>query len=380
MDTKEQQHAKLSPSKSSAWLACPGSVINDNPEIEEIQGEAAKIGTAIHGLSEWCLVTDLDPYDSVDKIVEDVEITEDYAAIAEDYINYFNDLIDEVKLANGKNIKYGFEQQIKFTVEIYGTMDGFIYDLANKMLHIIDLKAGRVEVSAQGNTQLMIYALGFIKSNPQLNFKGFTIKLHIVQPAIYNFDTYTISLADLIAIGAMIKDKAKLAMIDNPERNAGEKQCKWCQNNATCSTLKTYMDNLIGEEFDNLMTNINNNKTPLEDLVNIVKNKNLIMQYLNNIEGYLLTVASSGLEDLKPYGFKLVESRTQRKFNDDAEDVLYEELGDEIYKPKKLKGIGDITKLLGKARANVLEDIVYKPAGKMQLAELSDKREEIELF
>ena len=385
MDTNENHHAKLSPSKSSTWLVCPGSIIQDDPNKINVQSEAAKIGTAIHALSEYCLTLDLSADNQLGKTFEGVEITEDHIKLANAYINYFQDIIDETQLSNDI-MRFGFEQQARFTDDIYGTMDGYVIDYANKTIHIIDLKCGRIEVAATENTQLIIYALGLLndligkgnitsKVKAALQFSDFTFRLHIVQPAIYNFDSWDISYKKLIAKGRWIEEQAKLTMVDKPIRRPGESQCKWCQNNPICGELKTYMDNLIGNEFDK-MENIDHTNDTLDHLVNILNNKGLITQYLSNIEGYLLSLASAGLEDLTPLGYKLVEAKTQRKYNENAEKILKKFLGDKAYKPAQLIGITDATKLLGKNK-NEIDKITVKPKGSLQLARVEDKRQQI---
>ena len=47
-------HAKLSPSSSDRWLACPASILRA-PETEEEASEYALEGTAAHALAEHCL-------------------------------------------------------------------------------------------------------------------------------------------------------------------------------------------------------------------------------------------------------------------------------------------------------------------------------------
>ncbi|MCP5007968.1 MAG: DUF2800 domain-containing protein, partial [Planctomycetes bacterium] len=54
--------AKLSPSGSTRWLACPGSIeaeaAIDEPEVES---EAAREGTRAHQLLEECIKKNIDP-------------------------------------------------------------------------------------------------------------------------------------------------------------------------------------------------------------------------------------------------------------------------------------------------------------------------------
>src|SRR5574343_764379 len=54
-------HAKLSPSSSDRWLACPASIVRV-PETEDEGSEYAREGTAAHALAERCLNLNIDAH------------------------------------------------------------------------------------------------------------------------------------------------------------------------------------------------------------------------------------------------------------------------------------------------------------------------------
>ena len=81
------------------------------------------------------------------------------------------------------------------------------------------------------------------------------------------------------------------------------------------------------------------------------------------------------------YWFKLVEGRSNRIYTD--EDAVAKTLigadytEEDIYKPRSLKGITDMQKLLGKKNFDsLLDGLVAKPQGKPALVPESDKRPE----
>ena len=80
-------------------------------------------------------------------------------------------------------------------------------------------------------------------------------------------------------------------------------------------------------------------------------------------------------------GYKLVEGRATRKFNDDAAKILSAQGLDEdqIYQPRKLATLGNVEKALGgkKKSADVMKQCTFKPVGKPTLVKNSDKRPEI---
>ena len=69
-------------------------------------------------------------------------------------------------------------------------------------------------------------------------------------------------------------------------------------------------------------------------------------------------------------GFKVVEGRSNRKWNDTAEEKLEEELADKAW-THKLIGIGEAEKLLKK---EIVNELTYKSPGKLTLVPESDKR------
>ena len=78
-------------------------------------------------------------------------------------------------------------------------------------------------------------------------------------------------------------------------------------------------------------------------------------------------------------GYKVVEGRSVRKYTseDDVVRAATEAGYKDIYK-KSLIGIGEMEKLMGKAKfREVLGAFVYKPQGKLTLVPQSDKREAI---
>ena len=57
-------HAKLAPSSSERWIACPGSVQAQAEVFDPSLGDSnpdSRLGTAAHALLEACLVTGADP-------------------------------------------------------------------------------------------------------------------------------------------------------------------------------------------------------------------------------------------------------------------------------------------------------------------------------
>ena len=105
-----------------------------------------------------------------------------------------------------------------------------------------------------------------------------------------------------------------------------------------------------------------------------------VKTWLAGVEDYALQQALSGVT--LP-GWKLVEGRSIRKITDtDGALEALDKAGyrkSEFFKPRELKTITDLEKMLGKKNFTaVLGDYVEKPKGKPTLAPESDKRPAID--
>jgi len=371
-----KKHAKLSASGSSKWLNCPGSVEAES-KIPNKQSVYAEEGTLAHELADICLKKGLEAkkyigYDILYAPEKSGIITEEMAKFVQEYIDY-------VLAHETKNSQLYTEDRVDFSNIVpdgFGTMDAAILDYDTGICHIFDLKYGKgVPVDAVENTQAQLYALGFYNELKCLDvIKSF--KIHIVQPRIFNYSSWEITLDDLVKFGEYASKKANEALAPNAPRTPGEKQCKWCNAKATCPALKEYTEDIISSSFEDL----NEDKakelgysidvTADNDLKLILDNKKLIEDYLKSVEEYVYDRVLIG-EKFK--GYKLVEGRSNRKWIDEAEEILKNKLGDDAYE-KKLIGITAAGKKLKK---DEVEKLTYKPEGKLQLVPVSDKRKEV---
>ncbi len=372
-----KKHAKLSASGSSKWLNCAGSIEAES-KIPNKQSVYAEEGTLAHELADICLKKQLEAkkyigYDVLYAPEKSGIITEEMAKFVQEYIDY-------VLAHETKNSQLYTEDRVDFSNIVpdgFGTMDAAILDYDTGICHIFDLKYGQgVPVDAVENTQAQLYALGFYNELKCLDvIKSF--KIHIVQPRIFNYSSWEITLDDLVKFGQYASKKANEALTPNAPRTPGEKQCKWCNAKATCPALKKHTENTILSSFEDLNEkdptskgNIFTNQLNDEQLKLILDNKNLIEDFLKSVEQHIYDRVLNGE---KFEGYKLVEGRSNRKWVDDAEEVLKNKLGEDAYE-KKLIGITAAGKKLKK---DEVEELTYKPEGKLQLVPASDKRKEV---
>lgn len=154
----EDTHAEKSPSGADTWFTCPGS-IKRAKGVKDKGGKYADEGTAAHWASEQILLGR-----ATDKTVVGTKapngftITADMVAPIMRYVTQVQDLV-----ASTGGTLY-IEQKLpigQWTGEVgaKGTSDAVI--VCEDELIVVDLKFGMgVEVSAERNKQLMLYALG----------------------------------------------------------------------------------------------------------------------------------------------------------------------------------------------------------------------------
>lgn len=185
-------HSILSASASARWNACPASGYWNDVLPSDTPGSAAREGTGIHSLLEIALNTnrDADELDTVPVpdeagVVEEVPITEEQRDILQAALDYVR------CVANGETVyterRYYYGQELGVPDEYaYGTGDAAVIertDFGGYVLHIMDLKTGRVPISAERNTQLALYAAGALREN-DLMYEFDEVVLHIIQPRV----------------------------------------------------------------------------------------------------------------------------------------------------------------------------------------------------
>ena len=367
---QSRKHATLSASGSAKWLNCPASVKAEQA-YPNTTSPFAQEGTLAHEVADLCLKNKVDAEHYLGK-----EITGQ--VIEQEMVRYVQDYLDYVRSYETGNSTLFTEERVDFSNVVpsgFGTMDSAVLDYNTGICHIFDLKYGKgVEVSAVENTQGQLYAIGLYN---ELAFMGDikAFRIHIVQPRLYNFSHWDITVDDLIKFSEYVKDRANLALSPKAPYQAGEKQCQWCRAKADCKALAKFTENIITSQFDNLddVNNIVDNKLTDKDKKLILDNKSLIESFLKSVESHVFERLKAGE---KFQGYKLVEGRSIRKWKDDAETSLYAIIGNEAY-TQKLITITEAQKKLGK---DMVDQLAYKPQGKLTLAKESDKRKAVDVM
>lgn len=358
------KHAILSASSSHRWLNCnPSARLEQDFAAHET--EAAAEGTAAHALCEHKLRKALKMRSK--KPISQYDCDE-MDAYTDGYLEFVMEALEEAKQSCPDPLVL-IEQKLDFSCYVpdgFGTGDCLI--VADKLLHIIDFKYGQgVLVEAEENPQMMLYVLGALRIFDCL-YDIDTVSMTIYQPRRENVSTWTISVADLMDWAEnTLKPKAELAYKGEGEYQPGP-WCQFCKAAVKCRARAESKLQLAKYEFAQppLLTD--------EEIGDILGKLDDLTKWANEIVAYAQDAAVNHGKEWS--GYKLVESRTNRKYTDeDAVSKAAKAAGyHDIFK-QSLITITEMEKLMGKKTfAEVLGGFVVKPQGKPTLVPASDKR------
>ncbi|GMB00894.1 DUF2800 domain-containing protein [Pelosinus sp. IPA-1] len=372
-------HAKLSASGSKRWLSCTPSA-----ELEQQFPNSTSVyadeGSFAHSVGEVKIRRDL-------VLIQEPEYKKQYEVIKKN--NFYCEELEQAtqeyadlvfsKVAEAQQKTEDaivlIEEKLDFSRWVpqgFGTGDVVI--IGDGCIEIVDLKYGKgVPVSAEENTQMMLYALGAIAKFEHL-YDIHTARMTICQPRLDSVSTYEMPIYELLAWGDhYVKPRADMAIKGEGDFVAGD-HCRFCRAKATCKARADENLELLKYEFrkDPLLTD--------EEVGEILGKAEELQKWAKDVQDYALEHAEK--HGKKWPGWKLVEGRSNRKYTDDLKvaetlkNAGYKD--DKIYEPQKLLGITALEKSISKKQFGILlSDLVVKPTGKPTLVPESDKRDEI---
>ena len=357
-------HAILSASSSHRWMNCTPSARLER-EFADRETEAAAEGTAAHALCEHKLRRALKMRSR--KPVSKYDCDE-MDAYTDGYVEFVLEQLTQAKLECADPLVL-IEQRLDFSCwvpEGFGTGDCLI--VADKLLHIIDFKYGQgVLVDAEENPQMMLYALGALRLFDSL-YDITEVSMSIYQPRRENVSTWTILVEELNTWAEnVLKPKAELAHKGEGEYLPGS-WCQFCKAAVKCRARAEEKLQLARFEFA---------PPPLlsdEEIEEILGKLDDLTKWANEIQAYAQDAAINHGKVWQ--GFKLVATRTNRRYTDEETVVkAANEAGYyDIFK-KSLIPITEMEKLMGKKNfTTILGSLVEKPLGRPTLVPVTDKR------
>lgn len=350
----EREHALLSPSSSSRWLNCtPSARLAENAENKS--SVYAEEGTLFHEICEYCLaqwnagVWEPDPFGEELPELKDDHLMhplfkEEMFKHARNYCDFVMNENYNLEKSDGA-CKMLLEEKVdisEYAPECFGSVDCQL--VGRDTLIVIDLKYGEgVKVYAERNAQMMLYALGAIKGKPSIK----TIRLVIAQVRLNHFDVWEISANDLLQwADKVLKPTAKKAFAGNGEQKLGD-WCGFCPVKAQCrKQYEAVVSDFDKYEYPELLTE--------DEICDLIEKIDKYKGWLESVNKF---VYDEALRGRKWKGYKLVSGRSSRVITDEEairQDLLSKKyLEDEIFNIK-LKGIGDLEKLVGKKQFSAL--------------------------
>lgn len=383
-------HALLSPSSSHRWLICTPSAMLESSEPTTYSPYAEE-GTEAHALAEIKLSYMLGQ-------INDTEYATkfDHFRLNSKFYNYeFNDYVNDYCQEVMTIVKEDYKNhEVSVHLEQYVTFEDIVPNgggtsdvviVGKNFIHIIDLKFGKgVPVSAIGNTQLRLYALGAIKKYIR-ECTCTEARMTIIQPRLHDISTDFVSIDELNdwAIN-YVKPRAELAIAGKGELVPGD-HCKFCKLKGKCKALADKQLAIAQAEFEEAVVENNMlepaNMSP-EVISRILDIAPKFIDWFKDVEAYAMKTAIN--DGTKIPGYKLVEGRSTRVIVSPAsviEKLRTAGFSEEDYlKPTELLGITTLEKNIGKKLFNELcEQYIIKPQGKPTLVPESDKRVAIDV-
>lgn len=368
-------HARLSPSAAERWIHCPGSIRLAEQCPPDSGSAYAEEGTAAHALAELKLRAEMGEI-TARKHAADLKKARAgayYCGEMDEATDYYKDAVMERLAASGPDAELMIEQHFGLDAWVpggFGTSDAVI--VSEGTIEVIDLKYGKgVRVDAKKNPQLRLYGLGAASLFWDI-YDFHTVRMTIIQPRLDHVSTEELPMEELFKWAETVVKPAALEASGDDGHTASGDWCRWCPAKAVCRTRAQKQLELAAYDFQDP------DLLSPDEIAEILSRAEELQKWTADVQAYALEKAVAGEHFT---GWKLVEGRSVRKYADDlkvaealqaagyAEAALYE---------RKLYGITAMEKIVGKKKlAEVLGDLIVRPAGKPVLVPEDDKREAI---
>lgn len=402
-------HSELSPSSSSRWLACPGSVrrtrelkagllaaANQAPLDEEMatllraiiadESDAAEEGTDAHELAALCLSLDVDAVGFIGKTLPNGnDVDDEMADSVQQYLDY-------VRALPGDHLVEDWLDLSRVTGEKDGGGTGDHVALTRDAIYVTDFKYGRTPVEIVGNTQTRCYAAGALQRQREGNGPFGAperVVMAVVQPRVFSApqieEISGTELADwienVLTPGATATREPDAPLVPGPV------QCHWCRAKGDCPALAQHAVRVTGavdlSEFAGGFTPPAPSGLSGEQLGDIAGKAAMVRKWLDAVDAEITTRLLSGQRigsDEAPW--KLVRGKKgNRTWVPEQEDAIagvlrtnYGLSNETIFAQKMLSPTAILSLPAVKEAPDLLAAFIAQKEGSLTPAPFTDKR------
>lgn len=299
----------------------------------------------------------------------EVELTDEITTDMVRHAYAYRDYIQELTTTADPELM--LERRVDFSPWVpggFGTADCIL--IQGKTMDVVDYKYGAgVAVSAERNSQMMLYGLGALNDYGFI-FEVETVRLHIFQPRMDNVSTYELPAADLLAWGESIKPTAELAAKGKGKYSAGA-HCKFCPHAGKCRELAKVCTTLVEANGAKI-------KVPTlapHEVAEILGMEPMISLWLKRVKERAMAEMLDGHE---VPGYKVVQGRSSRDWADElavSAALLAAGYAPEDISKTELLSVAQLEKALGKKKvADLLCVYITQKPGAPTVVPASDKR------
>jgi hypothetical protein len=386
-------HSIFAPSSGHRIVVCGASLHATKDLPDEGSFEAIE-GTVGHEIHEKCLKQRVSAIAFLGTVYEIQEHGRDYRIeVDEAMANYIQESVDWCLERDGEHfveVRVRIDQWTPIPNQS-GTCDHaliYVDEWGFYVLVITDLKYGKgVQVFAERNVQLALYALGFMDAYDWL-YEFDRIEIRISQPRLDHRDVWEVTAAELYAFGDWIKGRFAIAYAPGAPYKPEKHACQFCKLKPHCPALAELSAEICEGLFDDLSRDRHNPMLPNTwpefapdvsamtpaQLGAVNEHKSLVLGFMESVERRIVHVL---MHEGEMPNWKLVEGRSRRRFTQEAQAVAYlvaRHVPMNKIKIEKTISPAVAEKLLPKKERIGLAEFVSKSVGKPTLVPASDKR------
>ena len=391
------QHAFLSASSAHRWSMCTAAPHYEAQFPDKDPGVYANEGTLAHKICELTVQYNAGQitkrkYNSQLRRCQNEELySEEMLKTAE----FYAEQIWQASMAYKSKPYIATEVRVDFSEivpEGFGTCDCCM--IGDSKLSIFDYKHGKgVQVSAENNAQMRLYALGALRQYSMF-YQIETVSMAIIQPRITeDVSCEEISVEDLTKWGEQLKPIAQKAYSGEGAEFKEGPWCRFCKGRAVCRARAenaTALEDFVNMPIIGKMTDEEKMQRTSAEIAGFVVSHVLsdkevgdllqrgarLVQWYDDLKAYAQEALLAGKEIP---GWKVVEGRATRQW-DDPEAALeaFKAAGfdEAVLFDRKAKSLSELEKMVGKKRfAEIAGEHILRPPGKPTLVVESDKRQ-----